>query len=479
MATLPPTTLVIFGATGDLATRKLLPALFQLHCRSLLPHTFAVVGLSRGSYTRQSYRRTVCDIVADRAPAEAKNVRLSSFCERFFFVKGDFTSTDSYRRLRTQLEAIDAARGRVTNKLFYLAVPPALYGTMFAAIADAELMDMCDYPRTTTRLLVEKPFGSDLQNAKALEAQLCRQFSDTQVFRIDHYLAKDAIENIIALRNANPIIAGLLSNTHVAAMAVRILEESNVAHRAAFYDGIGALRDMGSHLLQMCALVTMDVVSFDDPEGICAARARAIEALVPPHPEQYESAVVRGQYRGYRAAAGVAPHSTTETYLKVRAESRASQWRGVPVVFETGKAVGRQCSEIVVTFKSGDQRHCAAATPTHIHHNTLTMTFAPSQRIGLTLWTKRAGLGFELEKRELVLSSAPAPQQQSLEAYEKVLYDCIVGDSRRFLTAAEVQAVWKFITPLHQGWGSTPLHLYPQGSMPASFGAAPEEAEVV
>jgi glucose-6-phosphate 1-dehydrogenase len=323
-------------------------------------------------------------------------------------------------------------------------------------------MSLCDSVSSWSRLLVEKPFGKDLATAIELEHQLCSLFADNQIYRIDHYLAKDAIENIIALRFSNAIVADSWNKEQIESIAIRLFETKNVSNRGAFYDDIGTLRDVGqNHLLQIFALLTMSDVNITDAASVREARTRALGELVMSD----VTSLTRGQYDGYKKTIGVEPGSQTETYFEVVLQSKSELWAGVQLSLSAGKALDRAVNEAIVTFSPYNQCHCGYESGVHQHQNTLRITFSPEQEISLSMWVKKPGFNFVLEKKELVLThQKDSADTYSPEAYERVLYDCIAGDQTRFVSGAEVEAAWQFITPLLKQLSTLPLEVYPQGS---------------
>jgi len=438
--TIPPTCIVILGGTGNLAETKLLPALFDLYAREVLPSAFVMVGLSRKLWRDEDYVRYVAEAVTVARP-HAPPALVAAFSSLARYAHGDFDSASTYSLVRERLEEVDRAFGQCTNKLFYLAVPPQFYSSIFTNLAQSGVMTLCNSFDSWSRLLVEKPFGRDLTTAQALEAQLRSLFTEAQIYRIDHYLAKDAIENIIALRFGNRVFADSWQHTDIESISVRMLEVKDVSTRGSFYDGIGALRDVGqNHLLQILALLTMTPTPHGDIAAMRSARARIIAALLPP------DTIMRGQYEGYRDTLGVAPDSQTETYFHLTTQLDLPEWSGVPITLEAGKALSEARIEAVIVFRpphSGVGEVVSAA-----HKNVLTITMSPESRITLRLFVKRPGFAFAVEPRELELIHTPSVDDYSPEAYERVLYDCLLGDQTRFVSGEEVEAAWRFITPL-------------------------------
>ncbi len=456
-----PTAFVIFGGTGNLAETKLLPALFDLYTRQLLPDAFVIIGLSRKELSHVAYRTFVRDSILSKLPKSA-GAELETFCSHVRFASGSFSDDVSYDRIKQELLEFDKAIGQCTSKLFYLAVPPDLYSEIFEKLKQSDAMALCDGIDSWSRILVEKPFGSDLTTAKQLEKQLCALFTEDQIYRIDHYLAKDAIENITSLRFANSILSDSWNGNRIESISIRLFEAQDVSTRGSFYDGIGALRDVGqNHMLQMLALLTMHPTDVHNEKAMRAGRLSAIESLVM-HDTDLR---LRAQYAGYKETAGVDPASETETYFKITTHIDSELWKDVEVTLESGKALHTSFTEAVVIFRPLDECLCAADSTPHMHRNVLKLTFSPEQSVRLTMWVKEPGFAFKLQERELVLASHQGEVFRSPEAYERVLYDCIVGDQTRFVSGAEVVAAWNFITPILESFKELPLHEYPKGSV--------------
>jgi len=454
---LPATNIVIFGGTGDLAKTKLLPALYDLYLQNLLPEKFYILALSRKPLTDEDYREYVKYCITSKREVDADMLEKFSKCVKY--ISGNFSDLISYQNIKAALAAYDAEQGLCSNKLFYLAVPPNLYEDIFAKLKDSDALASCE--GGWSRLLVEKPFGSDLKTAEALERQLCELFTEEQIYRIDHYLAKDAIENILSLRFANSILADSWNGKRVESIDIRLFETSDVANRGAFYDGIGALRDVGqNHILQILALLTMPAADVHNPDEVRKSRLEALEAL------RYKDSnlIYRGQYVGYHEAEGVVPNSQTETYFKIITKLQNSEWQDVVVTLESGKGMVSSYSEAIITFKATDQCHCAAESEVHIHKNILRIRFSPEQSIHLTMWIKEPGFKFKLHERDLILAENVGEKFRSPEAYERVLFDCIVGDQTRFVSGHEVVAEWNFITPILEAFKNTPLYQYEMGT---------------
>lgn len=455
-----PTAIVIFGGTGNLAETKLLPALFDLYTQNLLPSVFRIIGLSRKEFTHDEYREFVkASIMAKKAEVQADE--LATFCTQIRFASGSFDDIASYTNIAGELTQFDALIGQCTSKLFYLAVPPNLYAGIFDKLKESNVMALCDGVGSWSRLLVEKPFGSDLATAEALEKQLCNLFKEEQIYRIDHYLAKEAIENIISLRFANSILSDSWNGSRIEEISVRLFESQDVSTRGSFYDSIGTLRDVGqNHMMQILALLTMKPADIHSAEAVRESRLEAIQSLIMHDTDNR----IRGQYSGYVETPGVDPKSTTETYFKIETHIDSDSWKDVKVTLESGKALDSSFAEATISFRPIDTCSCAAKPEVHTHRNVLHIMFSPKQSICLSMWVKEPGFTFKLHERELVLAKEEGEIFRSPEAYERVLYDCIIGDQTRFVSGAEVTASWKFITPILESFADLPLHKYKKGT---------------
>jgi glucose-6-phosphate 1-dehydrogenase len=316
-----------------------------------------------------------------------------------------------------------------------------------------------------TRILVEKPFGSDLANAKHLEEKLSKLFNEEQIYRIDHYLAKSAIQNIISFRFSNVLFEDKWNKDYVDAVYIKLFESFGVSDRGAFFDSVGALRDVGqNHALQMLALVAMDRPEKLSAEALRTNRASVLQALQIPQKEDAEKNTVQGQYDGYRNIRNVSPSSNTETYFALKTHIDNERWSGVPFYIEHGKSLSENKTEITIRFRSS--KNCVCSNPEKHHHvNILTFTIAPEQKITLQFWVRKQGLKYELEPRELVFDrNHTDPESGFTDAYEEVLFDALCGDQTLFVSSAEQEAAWKYITTILTLWGNDTPIPYETGS---------------
>ena len=456
-----PTVLVVFGATGDLMGRKIVPSIFHLRSRGALPRHFACVGVSRRPWSDDDLREHVSGILAERYP-DASPTDAEEFGDLFTYSQGSFDDEAAYQALARHLRAIDDAWGLCSNKLFYLAVPPEHYESIFRRLASSGLTKPCDDLMGWTRVLVEKPFGNDAGSSRALDELLASLFLEEQIYRIDHYLAKEMLQGILNFRFTNNLFEISWDRTAIESIDVVLHETLGVEKRGRFYDGVGALRDVGqNHLLQMLALVTMDQPADSGAHAIREARARAIRELLEPLTlDEVAHRTYRAQYLGFRSIEGVSPDSETETFFSVQTELHGTRWAGVPVTFESGKRMGTVCKQIAVTFKH--PHPCMCSSGRH-YQNRVIFTLEPSDEIKIEFWAKKPGFDNELEKREFKFFLYEREEKaQYVEEYARLLMDAFRGDQTLFVSTDEVRAMWSFIDPIARAWGdgAVPLESY-------------------
>lgn len=457
-----PTIFVIFGATGDLSRRKLLPALFDLSRKNMLPDPFYVVGFARTTRTDEEFRAYVRQSLTEAYKGEDITAACDSFLRNAFYQQGEFEDVSSYERLaEVFVHRVTQNSSICPNALFYLAVPPVFYKVILQNLADSGLTIPCGGDKGWTRLLVEKPFGNDLITSEELERMLSLLFKDEQIFRIDHYLAKETVQNILAFRFSNILFEPLWSREYIERVEISLWETIGIEGRSSFYDGLGALRDVGqNHMLQMLALVVMDDPKEMDARLIRKSRAAALSALRPLDSKNTNERVKRGQYRGYLDEKGVDAGSTTETYFWLAACVDTDRWRDVPFILESGKKMAEKKTEIQIYFKHTERCLCPPGAPHH-HQNTLTFRIQPDESISVVFWAKKPGFATELEPKRLSFSYKESFEKERLpDAYERVLYDCIRGDQTLFASTEEVQAAWKFTMSVLENWDSVELKKY-------------------
>lgn len=476
-----PTVMVIFGATGDLMNKKIIPALFDLYEHKKLPALFSVVGVSRRSWTNEDFRVFVRDIIT-KFKQQPEIAELDHFVKLFSFVSGDVEKEVDYQRIAQFLGQIDGEWKVCANKLFYLAIAPEFFKTTFAHLQASKLTAPCSPEEGWTRIIVEKPFGHDLETAEHLDMLLGNMFKEVQIYRIDHYLAKEMIQNILTFRFSNNLFEANWSNETIESIDIRLWENLGVEERGSFYDGVGALRDVGqNHLLQMLAFVTMDEPDHRSPEAIREKRAELLQGLEIPTPSTIKEGTFRAQYEGYRSIKNVQPDSSTETYFKIRTKLTSPRWRGVDITLESGKRMGEQRKEIVVNFKHPSPCLCPPESKEHFK-NRVIFSMEPVEGIKIEFWSKKPGLEFDTEKRSFdFLLRTGTEKKQYVEEYKKLLLECIQGDQTLFISTEEMKAMWDFVDPITKAWQTNvvPLHTYTPGSAEIALKALENNVEKV
>jgi glucose-6-phosphate 1-dehydrogenase len=459
-----PSILVVFGPTGDLMARKVVPSLFHLWGKGELPEKLRVVGFGRRPWGDADLRQHVRGILADRA-AQADPADVEDFLELFEYHGGEFHDADAYAETHKHLARIQDEWGVCANKLFYLAVPPDYYELIFRHLASSGLTVECSDETGWTRILVEKPFGDDLDTARALDTLLGSLFREEQIYRIDHYLAKEMLQGILRFRFTNNLFEQEWNRSAVESIECTLLESLDASKRGAFYDQVGALRDVGqNHLLQMLALVGMEQPASLAADDIRDRRAEFIESLKPLTPGEVAEKTFRAQYTGFRETGGVRPESGTETYFQVHTILTGPRWAGVPAVLESGKAMGEACKRIVVTLKK--PRHCMCPEDA-TYTNRIVFQLEPKDQIDIIFYARKPGFQEEIEERRFTfLLYEKTEKAQYVEEYAKLLHDAFMGDQTLFVSTREVEAGWSFIDPICEAWGQdvVPLETYPAGS---------------
>jgi glucose-6-phosphate 1-dehydrogenase len=457
-----PIIFTIFGATGDLAQRKIIPALMDLYCRDLLPENFNVVGFSRKDLSDENYREFAKNSI-DGKDEDYSESKVKEFLTKISYKQGDLTNIDSYDSLSKYLKSKDEELSDCSNKLFYLAVPPSLYNSSFENLSKSGLGTPCfvEGEKRWARILVEKPFGSDKDEAKKLDKTLGKLFDEDQIFRIDHYLAKETIQNILAFRFANAIFEPIWNNKYIEKVELKLYETVDADDRASFYDGIGALRDVGqNHLLQMLALVAMEDPMSLDSKMVKKSRGDVFSNISVNKKDLPEFS--RGQYEGYTNNDDIDSKSKTETYFKIKLGVKNKRWSGVPFYLESGKALNEKRTEIKITFKDKESSVCPIDGICK-YNNVLTINTEPDKKISICFWSKKPGLDMNLEEKKLSFDFDENPLNVT-DAYEKVLYDCIKGDQTLFASTYEISTQWGIISNIFKLWKNIPLLEYKKGS---------------
>ena len=459
MAQLLPTTLVIFGSSGNLSKHKLIPALYKLLAANQLPDKFAMIAIFRD--TKQNidnlFQEAEIQVLRDHMDCDPKIMsRLKSLMKPLII---DSTNHEDYIKLRQLLESIDEENGVAMDRLFYLAIPPKIFTSVVTCLGESGLNVPNENSRHASRILVEKPFGSDLTTSKVLISHMSRYFEERQIYRVDHYLAKETAQNILAFRFDNPLIEAIWNREFIDHIQITAAENAGIEWRVGYYEGTGALRDIvQSHLLQIMSLVMMEHPEGLTPTSIHKEKLALLKSVEPIDPNSISKVAVRGQYDTYRSEVNN-PESTTETYAALKLGVTNQRWGGVPIFLRSGKALAQKTTEIHVIFK--DRVH-QSLTP-----NQLIIHIQPKEGITLNLMAKKPGLTNDLQQVAMEFNYRDSfANQATADAYQRVLTDAMRGDQSLFATSEEVLACWEILQPLVDDWNedSKSLQTYPSST---------------
>jgi glucose-6-phosphate 1-dehydrogenase len=451
MSSADPCILVIFGASGDLTRRKLLPALYNLAEAELLPERFAVHGVARPPIAEDEFRAQMKARVRDAEGEPIEGHLWSRVGERLHYTNGEFDDPQMYSRLRDQLAELDRRYGTPGNYLFYLAVPPALFGTVALHLASSGLTAERD--GRWRRLIVEKPFGHDVASARALNAELSTGLRESQIYRIDHYLGKETVQNLLAFRFANGIFEPIWNRRYVDHVQMTVAETVGVEDRGAYYETAGALRDMvQNHMFQLLTLVAMEPPISFRAEDVRDEKVKVLHAIPRFGPEDVRRTVVRAQYDGYRREKNVAPDSRTETFVSLRLQIDNWRWADVPFYLRTGKMMPRRITEIAVQFKKPPFMLFRETPISELNPNVLTIRIQPDEGIALAFDAKVPGPFDRLGTVKMDFSYADYFGTEPSTGYETLLYDAMIGDQTLFHRMDIVEAGWCVVQPILDAW---------------------------
>ena len=478
-----PCVIVIFGASGDLMKRKLLPSLCNLIASGLLTEDFAIIGVGRKEWSDEDFRQQMRRAVSEFATQKVDPELWRNFEQRMRYCSGSYTDPEIYQRLGTMLSEADAKHHTGGNALFYLSVPPVSFAPIAQQLHANGLLK--ETPPVWRRLVIEKPFGHDLASARELNATLSYALAESQIFRIDHYLGKETAQNLLVFRLGNSMIEPVWNRTFIDHVEITAAEAIGIEGRAAFYESAGAFRDMmQTHMLMLLALITMEPPASLSGEAVRNEKAKLLEAIRISKPADVLRDTVRGQYgpgqingkptAGYRDEPGVSPESTVETFAAARLWVDNWRWAGVPFYLRTGKRLARRVTEIVVHFKSPPLSLFGGTECSPLGPNLLIMHIQPEEGITLQMRAKMPGPTISTRAVTLDFDYAQFGKIAPTTGYEKLLYDCLMGDATLFHRADMVEAAWKVSEPILSTWACQPRESLPIYA-PGTWG--PPEAE--
>ncbi len=474
-----PSGLILFGVTGDLSRKKLMPAIYDLANRGLLPPGFSLVGFARREWANEDFAKVVHDSVREYARTPFSEEVWQQLAQGIRFVQGEFDNDASFDRLKETVEELDRARGTNGNHAFYLSIPPKDFPQVTQQLSRSGLATAKE--GEFRRVVIEKPFGSDLKTARELNAVVESVFPADSVFRIDHYLGKETVQNILALRFANMMFEPIWNSNYIDHIQITMAEDIGVGGRAGYYDGIGAARDViQNHLLQLLALTAMEEpVSFDAAD-LRAEKEKVLKAVSLP--KDLGKHTARGQYAGgwqggekvpgFLAEDGMNPKSVTETYAAMRLDINTRRWAGVPFYLRAGKRLGRRVTEIAVVFKRAPQALFAAEQTAALGENALVIRVQPDEGVTMRFGSKVPGVGMNVRDVTMDFGYGHAFTEASPEAYERLILDVLLGDPPLFPRHEEVELSWMILDPIEEFWAKQGQ---PEQYRPGTWG--PESAD--
>jgi len=459
-----PTTLVIFGATGDLARRKLLPAIYNLAHEGALPERFNLIGSSRSDLPDAEYAKQAADAIRQFSRREPDETVLEELLSNVRYISGSFDDNTVYDRLREALDAFDEAAGQPLNRAFYLSTAPEFFPVIVGQLGEHGLTH---HPGAEVRAVIEKPFGTTLAEARQLNRHVLSVFDEKQVFRIDHYLGKETVQNVLAFRFANGLFEPVWNRNYIDRVEITAAEDIGIGTRAGYYDNAGALRDLvQNHMLQLMCHVAMEPPVHFEADEIRDEKVKVLRSVIKPTPETVDDVAVRAQYGpgtvggdtvpGYLQEEGVPPDSNTETYAALRLEIDNWRWAGVPFYLRTGKRLARKMTEIAITLKPVPHLAFQHDGSVGVRPNQLILTMQPNEGVSLSLGAKIPGSRMRIRPVNMEFLYGTSFMSQSPEAYERLILDAMRGDATLFTRNDEVEAQWEICDPIVTKWEATP-----------------------
>jgi glucose-6-phosphate 1-dehydrogenase len=465
----PPCAFVIFGAAGDLTKRKLLPALYNLKASGLLPRKFAIVGVARKEKSHEQFREEQSKDIREFATQRVDEALWGEVSPGLYYQAGEFTNPDTYVKLKALLAEVEKTHSTMGNILFYLATPPEFFGEIVKRLGEAGLVE--NGQGTWRRVVIEKPFGRDLDSARALNVELGRVLDERQIYRIDHYLGKETVQNIMVFRFANGMFEPVWNRRYVDHVQIMVAETVGVEDRGNYYDKAGVVRDMvQNHMFQLLALVAMEPPASFQADAVRDERVKVFKAIRTWKPEDVLSVAVRGQYgpgemdgqpaAGYRSEPKVNPSSNTETYAALRLEVENWRWAGVPFYLRSGKRLARRDTEIMIQFRRPPLL-LFDESEEQIEPNRLVLHIQPDEGIEIRMKAKHPGPAMVVNTVKLEFSYKQFGETGAATGYERLLYDSMIGDSTLFHRADMVEEAWRIATPIVDVWASLPAREFP------------------
>ena len=469
----PPCVIVIFGAGGDLTKRKLIPALYHLAIQKLLPDNVAMVGVDRTEWTSESYREVLDKEIRDFVAGEFSEALWEASKPKTYYTQGDFRAPQTYEHLKELLSQVDAEQHTPGNYLFYLATPPSFFGEIATQLGAAGLSTESE--DVWRRIIIEKPFGRDLESAQALNQTLHQSFKEHQIYRIDHYLGKETVQNILAYRFANSTIEPIWNHRYIDHIQITVAESLGVENRASYYEEAGALRDMiPNHLLAVMSVVAMEPPSSMDADAIRDEQSKVLRAIRPLTPEEVLTHAVRGQYgegllsdgtrfSAYRNEPGIAQDSKIETYAALKLKIDTWRWAGIPFYLRTGKRLPGRYTEVVIQYQHAPSAmfRDSLLTRAQVPANMLVVRIQPNEGIGLSFNAKVPGPTPRLGTVEMDFNYADYFGSTPTTGYETLIYDCLVGDATLFKRADNIELGWELMEPILDVWSALPARDFP------------------
>jgi glucose-6-phosphate 1-dehydrogenase len=468
----PPTALVVFGGSGDLAHRKIIPALYNLELNNLLPQGFAMLGVSRTRFSDEEYRREMRKAVDEFSRTQpVEDALWESFAQRLHYEAGSTTDPETFRGVGRRLEQLDEGLGTAGNRVFYLSTIPRLFPEIVRGIGEGAIGGR-RYHGGHSRIVVEKPFGHDLASALELADLVNDVFHEQDVFRIDHYLGKESVQNIIALRFANGIFEPVWNHRYVDHVQLTVAESIGIEHRGNFYETAGAIRDIiQNHALQLLALVAMEPPASFEPEDVRNEKAKVLKAVHRLRPDEVDRDVLRGQYDAgwvngvevppYRAEPDVAPGSVIETFVAARLSVGNWRWAGTPFYLRTGKRLPKRATEIAVQFKAAPHLPFGEAARDGLEPNALVLRIQPDEGITLKFGAKVPGPSLAVRSVNMDFAYGTSFADDLPDAYERLLLDVMLGDPTLFPRRDEVEQAWQITQPVLDRWAESPPEDFP------------------